>query len=315
MPDIMTLPEYAKGLEHSNLAKPLIMAFAESSDIMDVLPFEGLGSGSGGTYEYFEATEIPDSIGFRAINEPSTSGEGVLSPFQEASYIIDHDLDVDAAIVKRHGMERRAKQERLTMAGVAVKFTDTFLGGNNQTDPREFDGIQTRALSERLLHNSAASGGAALSLSNLDAAIENTYKPTHLIFPFSLGTRTMAAARTPSVSGNIFQTWDEIGKPKLTYAGLPILRGYPRNRNTGILPFDDVASGGGSAVTSSIYVVSIGEEGLRGIQLSPMAFDDLGLLEDHITYRTHFNWDVGLVAEHPFCITRLDSITNAAFVA
>ena len=38
-----------------------------------------------------------------------------------------------------------------------------------------------------------------------------------------------------------------------------------------------VASGGGSAVTASLYVLSVGEGRLRGIQVRPIEARDIGL--------------------------------------
>lgn len=311
MPDVMTLIEYAKGLEKSNINKPLIMAFAEETDIFGALPFEGM---DGPSFEFHRVSQLPTTA-FRAINEPGTTGHGVMEPFSEASYRIDHDIDVDKAILDREGMDKRSKYERMQAAATGKLWIDTFLAGANTSNPREFNGLQARATGDRLMHNSVAAGGAALSLYNLDKSVKNTRRPTHIIATLDLQPRFIQAARNTSISGFVIQSWDEVGQVKMTYAGLPILWGYPRDLHGVILPFTEVGQGGGSAVTTSLYVVSFGEEGLRGLQLVPMAFDDKGLLEDGITYRTHMTWDVGLVDEHPFCMTRLTSITDAAFVA
>jgi hypothetical protein len=133
--------------------------------------------------------------------------------------------------------------------------------------------------------------------------------------PRMMRPHLIAAARTTTISGFVIQNWDDIGKPKLSYAGLPILFGYEREIEGDLLDFDEVASGGGSAVTCSIYVMSLGEDGMHGIELMPMSAEDKGKLEDGITWRTHVAWDLGLVDEHPFCLSRLTSITNAAIVA
>jgi hypothetical protein len=110
---LMTLPEYAKGLEKSDIRRPVIETFAASSDIMSALPFEGF---SGAAYEYYRESQLTTGMAFRGINEPSTSGLGKIEPFQEPSFPIDHNLDVDVAIVRRHGEDRRAREERLATA-------------------------------------------------------------------------------------------------------------------------------------------------------------------------------------------------------
>lgn len=320
MPDLMTLPEYAKGLEPGT-EKALITVFANSSDIMQVLPFESMNGQA--AYEYQRQASLPTTMAFRRINEPGTSGQGTIEEFQESSFILDHDLDVDSAIVRRYGEGRRATQEGLGMAKFGRLWATTFIAGDNTSNDKEFNGIKKRIAmagastlaNTRTIHNSAASGGAALSLGNLDSLLNMVNGPTHLIMSRLFKPRLIAAARTPAVSGNIFQTWDEIGKPKITYAGLPILFGYERELEGELLDFNEAASGGGGLVTASIYAVRFGEMGLRGLQLQPIAARDVGILEDQITLRTHISGDVGLVDEHPFCLARLDSITNAAIVA
>lgn len=313
MPEIMTLPEYAKGLEKTSIERPLIETFAEHSDIVQALPFDGF---SGAAYEGYRETDI-GTAGFRAINEGAGSSKGKIAPFQETSFPIDTILKVDKAILLRHGESRRAKEEAMQMKRQSQLFTDTFIDGDNTSNPKEFNGLKarTKASTGRLIHNSAASGGAALSLAALDEAIDNTANPTHLIMSRAMKRRFIAAMRNISLTGHILQTRDGVGKPVLSYADLPILTGYPKDRHSLLLPFDEVASGGGAAVTTSIFVVSFMDGGLKGIQLKNIEARDMGLLEDAVNYGTNVSWDVGMVDEGDFCVTRLDSIADGALVA
>nr|DAH75464.1 MAG TPA: major capsid protein [Caudoviricetes sp.] len=308
---LMTLPEYAKGLEKTDIRRPLIECFAQSSDYFDSLPFENM---TGATYEFYRQASLGNTS-FRAINEPGVKSRGKLDPYQESSYLIDTDLDVDAGIVRRHGESRRAKEERMQMASVGQLWATTFIKGDNESNPKEFNGLQKRctAANGRLQVNTGTSGGAPLSLLKLDQAINNTKNANKILAPYSMQPLFIAAARDTSIAGFVIQSWDEIGGVKMSYAGRQILWGYGRDLNTPPLDFNEVAAGGGAASTASIYVANFGEDGVRGIQLMNMEATDKGLLEDHITWRTHVSWDVGLVDEHPFCVTRLTSITNAAF--
>lgn len=319
MPELMTLPEYAKTMDKGT-ARGLVETFAASSDIMSTLPFEGM---TGPVYEYHREASLPSSMAFRGINEPGTSGNGTLEPFQESAFILDHDLDVDSAITRRGGAEVRARYERLGMAKAGRLWANTFMTGDNTTNPKEFNGVKKRVslygastvANTRTIHNSSSSGGAALSLAKLDQAINMVNGATHIIVPRLSIPLWIAAARTTSITGFVMQTWDGTGMPKLSYAGRKFLFGYEREIEGDLIDFNEVASGGGSAVTASAYVVKFGEEGVHGIQLAPMATKDVGLLEDQITLRTHISWDTGLVDRHPFCIARLTSWTNAAIVA
>lgn len=319
---VMTLPEYLKGSDIDDQARPMVEMFAESSDIMKVIPFEGLTTP---VYEGYRQAGIPASMAFRGINEGSTSGAGVITPFQETTYLIDHDIPIDKAIVKRGGPRRRALEEKNAMARLGELWVQKFLKGDSTTQPREFSGLQKRSAQfGRTWDNSAGannlggtgvSGGAALSFAQLDWAIQNVKNPTHIICPWYLKSRWMQAARNTSLTGYLVQTWDDLGKPKLSYGGLPLLFGYDKDLHAPILPFTEVAPQGGAAQTSSIYVVSFGEQGVKAIQQEPMQIMDMGLLQDGITYSTHVSWDVGLVAEGDFCFSRLCGVTNAAFIA
>lgn len=313
MAEVMTLPEYAKGLEKTSIERPLIETFASESDILQVLPFEGF---SGAAFEGYRETDVGQAA-FRAINEGAGSSKGKIAPFQETSFPIDTILKVDKAILLRHGESRRAKEEAMQMKAQSRLFTTAFISGDNATNPKEPNGIKARctAANGRLLHNSTASGGAALSLYALDKAIMNTRNANFIIAGLDLLPRFIQAARNTSVAGFVIQSWDEIGTPKMSYAGKRILFGYPKGRDGVILPFNEVGAGGGSAVTTSLFVANISAEGLHGIQLKNMEVRDMGLLEDAVNYGTNVSWDVGLVDEADFCITRLTSITDAAFTA
>lgn len=317
----MTLVEYAKGLDMGDASRRVVEVFAESADVNMALPFETF---SGASYELYREGAKPSGLAFRGINEAPTSGLGRMDPHSEASYPIDHHADVDDAIVRRFGAERRYREEKLSIKAVGRLWANTFMNGDNETEPREFNGLVKRvalygantAQNTRILHNAAGSGGAALSLGNLDRLLNMVNGATHIIAPRNMIPRWTAAARNTTISGFVMQTWDGVGMPKMTYAGRPILFGYEREPNESeFLDFNEVASGGGDAVTCSIYAAKFGDNGLRGIQLINLSGNDLGKLEDGITWRTHVQWDTGLVDEHPFCLARLTSITDAAIVA
>lgn len=326
---VMTLPEYLKGHDIDDTSRPLVEMFAKSSDIMEVIQFEGL---TGPVYLGYRQAALTANMGFRSINTGSTSGAGNLTPFQEATYLIDHDITVDRAIVDRGGPRRRAIEEQMGMARLGELWVQNFLKGDNTLNNNVYNGLQKRSAKySRTIDNSNnTSGGLALSLSQLDNAIQNTRKPTHIIVPWAMRYRFIAAARNTAIAGFVVQTWGGgghdgmssmggdngesgsggVGGVKMSYAGLPILFGYEKDLHPAILPFVEVAPAGGPPQTSSIYVVSFSEGGLRGIQIKPISVVDVGLLQDQITYSTHISWDVGLVDEGNFCLSRLCGIQN-----
>jgi hypothetical protein len=319
----MTLGEFAKGPDVPDEARPLIEMFAAKSDVLEVMPFLNL---SGFVYQGYRQAALQTSMAFRAINAPSTSGAGVVTPFQESTFLVDHDIPIDRALVDRGGDRRRAWEESMGLARLNELIINTIIKGDNTTNNTQFNGLQKRAaMYGRLVDNSGGvSGGAPLSLAQLDFAIQNTARPTHIIAPWGMRYRFIQAARNTTIAGYVIRTsFSDIGKtednataakPVISYAGLPILFGYEKDLHAPILPFTEVAPGGGSATTSSIYVVCFGENDLVGIQNAPMEIRDFGLLQDGITYNTHFHWDMGIVDNSNFCFTRLAGIQQAAIV-
>jgi hypothetical protein len=313
---MMTLLEYAKGMDAGSLNRAYVDNFRQSSDIFDALPFEGLGGKP--TYTGVRETGLP-TVAFRGINEPGTNGYGTQEEFQEQTYILDHDIDVDEAIIRRAGADRRNREESKGLTAAGKLWTDTFLYGDHASDPREFDGIQARCdrLSHRKLAAGSTSGGDALSLYKLDQAIERVTNPNAILMSHSMFPRLMQAMRNPSISGYIVQQPDQFGIQRYTYAGIPIYFGYKRDRHGTILPYTEANPGGGSAASTSIYILSLGEMGLHGIELSPLTVEDVGLLktESPRIYRSHVNWDTGIVDVSDYSMVRLWGIKDAAWTA
>ena len=259
---VMTYPEFIKSADMDEQARPLIEMFAESSDVYKALPFVGLTSPQ---YTGFRQTALSGNMAFRGINGSPTSGAGVIAPFQEAAYIVDHDIPIDRALVDRGGERRRAIEEKNAMAELGQLWLTKFVSGDNNANPIEFNGIQKRSASYgRTIDNAnGTSGGAALSLLQLDIAVKNTAKKgkRHLLVPFDLKPYFIQAARTSTLTGYVIQTWDETGEEKLSYGGIPMLFGWEKDLHPPMLQFSEVAPGGGAAQCASIYVVDFGEEG------------------------------------------------------
>ena len=313
--NLITLPEYAKGFAREDIRRTVIEMFTQYSDVFEVWPFESL---RGSKYTGYREAALPTPV-FRAINESSSSGHGIISPFDEATYIIDHDIDIDRAIQDRHGPERRNYEERMGITAFARLWVDTLVKGDQSVNPRVFNGLQVRARKfGRLFHNSTVAGGSQLSLANLDQFTHQISKKSGTFYyfaPFISAPLFIQAARTTTLTGFVMQTWDQTGMPKLSYAGHRILWGYPKDDHAPVLQFNEVPQGTGTANNGSLYGITVGEGMLRGIQVRPLTPEDVGLLQDRKTYRTHISWDIGLVDEHKYCLGRLDSWTNAPIVA
>lgn len=320
----ITLPEYAKSMDDP-VKQAMVELFPETSDILRAMPFK---NAPGGAYRYQEEGALGSTVAFRAINEEPTADYGVVNDLVEQCFPMAGNIDVDRALVRRNGPGHRAVLERMKVKEKTKLWTDTFMTGDNQSNPREFTGLKPRLRAvgsgaasvngtnyeSRVVANSTASGGGALSLAMLDIAIGLVEMPTHILMPKILMDRLPAATRDTGVSGFFTQDRDSLGRPVPRYNGLEILTGYGITPFGAFLPFDEVAYAGGSAVTSSIYIVSFREDGVCGIQTAPMEITDIGLTEGGTWLRTNVEHDTGMVIENRYSAIRLSSITNAAIV-
>lgn len=319
----LTLIEYAKGVDEPK-SRAIIELFAEMSDFLEVLPFK---TAPGGAYRYQQEEALPN-MAFRAINETPTVSNGVINEAVEQCFPMAGNLDVDRANIRRFGMERRSREERMKVKKAAQLFTDTALGGDHSSNPREFSGLQTRLVGSvvdgsnydsRIIANSTGSGGGPLSLAKLDLAIGLTEQPTHLLMSTTMKIKFEAAARSPTISNNQI-TIDpgdnsELGRQVTRFKGLPILTGYGIDKHGGILPFTEADYGGGGTACTSIYVLSFREDGVCGLETAPMEVTDMGLLDNGVHYRTNVEHDAGMCIEDPYAAMRLSSITNATITA
>ena len=306
-------------LEHSKLAynngeeksAALIEIFARESPWLSSMVFDTI---QGSAYAYNVEGALP-GIAFRGINEAYTESVGVINPRVEALRICGGDLDCDLSLIQTQGPQARAKHEAMKMKALAAEVTRVLIKGDSIAQPREFDGLQARLAGNQLVSNSAAAGGAGLSLTQLDLAISRCANATAIWAPSVIAQRFSAAWRTTAISGAVMTGGtDSFGRPVMMYAGLPILVAYPDNDGTEPIDLLEVTTGGG-ATTTSLYVVGIGDGYLKGIQSGPMQVRDLGELDTAPVMRTRVEWLMGLVLEHPRAAVRVHNIANAAITA
>ena len=290
----------------------IIEMFAANSDILRVLPFEDV---PGGSYSYNQEGKLP-GVAFRGFNEAYTESTGILNPQVEVLKIAGGDLDVDKAILKTRGEDQRSVQEAMKVKALSLYMTGKLVNGNSQSQPREFDGLRVRVVGYQLLPalSTAASSNSPLSLEALDAAIDHTDNPTHLVMSKEMRRKLTVAARNYQVGGFIEYVLNEFGKRVTLYNDLPILISDYDDTGTKIIQFNE-AGPGGATTSTSVYVLSVGTGMLTGLQNGIMEVNDLGELQTKPALRTRIEWLVGLAAMHGRCAARIWGITNAAVTA
>lgn len=286
----------------------VIQMFAENSDLLRALNWENV---PGGSLSYTVEGSLP-GVAFRGYNETFTPSTGVVNPSVEVLKIAGGQLDVDKAMIKTRGPGIRASQEAMKVKALSLHIADKIINGDSVSNPREFDGLRKRIVGSQLIpaNLGSPSANSALSLEALDAAIDEVDGATHLIMSKDMRRKLIKAARA-GVGGDITVDTDQFGFRVSRYNDLPILIADYDDNGQKIIDFDEAGPAGGSTSTS-IYVVRIGDGFVTGLQNGTMEVEDLGLLDDGTTYRTHVEWLVGMAVMHGRACARVWGITNAA---
>lgn len=299
----LTLLEAAK-LNSGDVYKAgVLKKYAETSEILRLLPFESI---NGNSLRYNVEETLP-GVGFRGVNGSYTESTGIINPKVESLTIAGGDLDVDKFIVDTMGADQRSVHEAMKIKALALAWTKTFIKGDSEADPTTFDGLQKRISGDALILNHAS--GAGLSLAKLDEAIDAVDGANAILMSKAMRRRLTVAARTTAVGGNIGYTIDEFGRQVTTYNDLPIVIVDKDNENVDILGFTEPGS------TTSIYVVAFGEGMVSGLQNGGMDVRDLGELEAKPALRTRIEWYSGFGVFAPRSAARLKNITDVAVTA
>lgn len=308
----LTLLEASKLVSGDVKRAAIIEMFPRSSDLLAALPFIDV---PGGAYVYNREGSLP-GVAFRGFNESYTPTTGVINPESEILRIVGGELDVDTAIIKTRGNVRSA-HEAMQVKAKALYIADKLINGDSEADPREFDGLRKRITGKQLFSangssNSAGTSGA-LKLETLDEAIDAVDSPTHLVMSKALRRKLSKAAREGK-GGEITYTTDSFGRQVAQYNDLPILIADVNDLGARIIDWNE-AGVDSAGNTSSMYVVSLTEDKVVGLQNGVMEVKDLGELDSKPCYRTRMEWLVGLAVLHGRGAARIASITNADFVA
>lgn len=309
----LTIIEAAKLNPGDVIRSAIVDMYAAASDILRALPFESI---PGNALKYNREEALP-GVGFRGVNEAFAEGVGVLNPIVESLAIAGGDLDVDKFIIDTMGTNQRSVHEGMKVKALAHRWSLAFIKGDSSADPREFDGLQRRIPvgSTQLIDAGATSGGDVLSLYKLDQLISAVDNPTHIITNKTIPLRLTQAARNTAVGGYITYRQDEFGRRVTQYAGLDLLVVDVDNANAQILPYTEANPGGGTAASTSIYVVSLTDGGLVGIQNGGISVRDLGELETKPVLRTRVEWYSAIALQSGKAVARLRGIKEGAVVA
>lgn len=308
----LTLVEASKLVSGEVKRSAIIEMFAKNSDLLAALPFDDV---PGGSLAYNVEGELP-GVAFRGYNESYTQSTGVVNPEVEVLRIAGGELDVDKAIIKTRGESVRSTHEALKVKALSLHLAGKLINGDSEANPREFDGLRKRIVGPQLFL-AANDRAGPMSLEVLDAAIDMVDNPTHLVMSKAT-RRKLTKANRARLGGEILYTQDIFGRQVAMFNDLPILLPDHDDRGARIIDFNETSvdqNGGPVANTSSIYVLSLGDGKVVGLQNGIMEVEDLGELETKPALRTRIEWLVAMAVMHGRAAARVWGITNADFVS
>lgn len=301
----------------------VLKTFAETSPLLAAMPMLPI---QGSAFAWTRQASL-GSAGFRAVNGSYTESAGTVETRTVAMKIIGGDLDIDEFLVQAHGPAHRAIQEQAKAALIAqtiayqvIKGSVTTAGGAT-ADANGFDGLQVRygggfgstavvdggENAGQIFANAGASD--ALSMRDLDTAIQAVENPTHLLMAKKMRVNIQAFLRGSSA---VQMVKDEFGRLVTTYNGLPILDADVLGTSSGL---EQLGFNENNDSTTSIYCLSLTDMGLCMPTLGGVQVRDLGEQNSKAVRRTRVEMYANLADIHPRCVSRLYNIADLVAVA
>jgi len=314
----LTLLEMAKQARETGdvLKAGIVEQYEGNSPILDVIAFE---ERAGGVVEWLQEKRLP-LMANRAINEGFTADIGEVERRIEKVVIAGGEIKIDTAGLKLYGENVLTTQISMALKSLQLKWHGDFFNGDHAINPKEFSGLKTRAGGTQLVQAGSTSGGDALSLSALRRARSrvravNPRAQLRIYSNLELYLRYQDAISNPTISGYVVQTKNDIGIEAPTFMGVPWFPIEEDAEGDQILGFAEVGSGGGGAVTSSIYIVAFSPEDLTGIQTGGIDVRDMGEMQTETKRLIRMDWLNNFATYNPRSFVRLAGVKDAAFVA
>lgn len=258
-----------------------------------------------------------------AINWAQINAEGVTvkatpTPYSEQVYTFRNYVDIDELLVedKNQITDPRVTQASAVMKAVAYDFNDKFINNDHVTgDENSIIGINYRIVNAKGVRseNKIDGGGVDMTQSGMTQATANKFLELidqglwSVDSPDGTGVvilcnevfkrRWAFALRLMGTSGGFDITRDQFDRVIQMYKGAVVRDiGYKADQSTRVIT--NTFTSDGSANTGStytcVYFCNMGTDHLHGWQFGPPVSQDLGLLNNGVTYRTVFKWSIGL---------------------
>lgn len=318
----LNLVDMAKGMKDDVMAGILFQnADHPAGLLMQRLPYRDVTSRSVVQWQIDSVT--PAST--RRIGQGFGTVKDSFSPSNEGTYIYGDQLDIDRAHFRGRGdadLDPWAENLALEAERFRYRWNDDFINGNRGTNPDAINGLKKRlddlvagGFSETKIAASSATSGLELGTSDanrhafLDKFEESKFELRGMVdLVLTSQAGYLAMGRVARRSGLLDITKDVFDREVTNYAGIPVgWAGTKGDQTTEIiLSTEDPGDGGNDA--TSFYFVRFGPRYVHGIQLMApeKSFDDI--LNDGVTHRVVWEWEVGLTSFDKRSFARLHKV-------
>lgn len=305
----LLLTEAAK-LSNDILLKGVIETIITESEVLKKLPFIDI-VGNGLTYN--QENTLPGA-GFYDVNDTWIESTPTFTQATATLKILGGDADVDEFLrqTRSNVQNLKAIVTDLKSKAIARTFEDTFVYGDVATDPKSFNGLHKLVNSAMVVNAGSSTTGAAGSMKKLKSLLRlvKPNGPDFLIM--SRTTRdNLSDYAERNESPVTINGRDEMGKPIMYYAGVPIICTDWILQTETIVTSTYALKIGGAC--TSIFAAKLGEKMLAGCQNGGIQVKDLGDLETKDATRTRIKWYVSLALFNTLSLARYDGITDAAW--
>ena len=291
----LTLVEASK-LSNDTLLSGVIETIAAESPVLQRLPFiEIVGNG----LSYNREEDAPTAA-FYDVGDTWTEDTPTFTQATASLKILGGDADIDNFLksTRSNIQDLEAAVVQLKARAVQALFDDTFVNGDDTSDPNSFDGVDLLVSAGQTV--SMGTDGATLTLAKLDELIDKVRggKPELLLMSRRTRRSLNILARA---SGSFLEAdRDQFGNMLQFYDGIPIgLNDY----------ISDATTVGANSDCSTVYAMQFGEGALAGLTApGGLTVERVGSLETKDASRIRVKWYAGLALFNSVKLAKLSGV-------
>jgi len=292
------------------LKQGFVNTIIRESAIAGMIPWITIMSDS---IKHREEVSLPNPV-WRDVNETYTKSWGQTAEYYWGVTILGGEVEIDNFLLRVMGnkINQKADQFRLWAKAIGLTLDKQIIDGTGTA--KDFKGINQIITDGRGQVSYAGANGATLTLDMLDVAYDlmlGQHNPRKMWLNRTLARKIWNLGRSTAVGYPLIDiTTNSFGERVTHYAGMEMAIVEHDISGSAILGFDETR--GTSAVTSSIYMAAVGDNGVTGLLGAGGAFDvvDFGEQESAPSHLGRVELYPGLAVWDQYSVVRLAGITN-----